>query len=145
MDAAFLPTLSEHFCTITLGGAELGIIPALEIRGLSAGYQRMVRHMLDEMQPQAGESILEVGCGTGVIDRWLVGQYDESNRIVGVDINDYLLDVAMTLARMEGIENDIEFRKGDAEDLPFADGEFDLTISSTVMEEVDADKNVWPR
>jgi ubiquinone/menaquinone biosynthesis C-methylase UbiE len=41
---------------------------------------------------------------------------------------------------MEDLDTAIEFRKGDAENLPFSDGEFDIIISSTVMEEVDAGK-----
>ncbi|MEM7346557.1 MAG: methyltransferase domain-containing protein [Chloroflexota bacterium] len=135
-----LSKLSEQYCTITLGGPELGFIPVLEARGRSVGYQRMLRHMMDEMQPQADESILEVGCGTGAIDRWLARHTNGANRIVGVDINDYLLNVAATLAQMESLNTAIEFRKGNAEKLPFSDDEFDIIISSTVMEEVDADK-----
>ena len=135
-----LPKLSEHYCTIVLGGPELGVIPSLEARGRSAGYQRVLRNMMDEVQLQPGENILDVGCGTGVINRWLAYQTDGLNQIVGVDINRYLLQEAAALVRMEGLETIIDFREGNAENLPFNDNEFDLTLSSTVMEEVDAHK-----
>lgn len=54
-----LAQLSEHFCTIVLGGAELGILPALEHRGRSAGYRRMIRNLFAEIELKPGERILE--------------------------------------------------------------------------------------
>ena len=46
----------------------------------------------------------------------------------------------MAFARKEGLEEAIEFREGSGEALPFADGSFDITMSVTVIEEVDADR-----
>jgi len=63
-----------------------------------------------------------------------------AHRIVGVDINRYLLREADTLSRKEGFANTIEYREGNAEDLPFPDNSFDLTMSATVIEEVDANQ-----
>ena len=133
-----VPRLSEHCCTITLGGAELGAVANLESRGRAAGYVRMVRALTDATQLQPGQTVLDVGCGTGVIDRWLAGHTAGQNRIVGVDINRYLLQEAMALVRKEGREDAVEFREGSAEALPFPDSSFDVTMSMTVVEEVDA-------
>jgi SAM-dependent methyltransferase len=135
-----IPKLSEYYCTISLGGPELGIIPVLEERGRSPGYLGLLRNVMDEVQLGAGQRVLDVGCGSGVIDRWLARQTGGKNQIVGIDINDYLLKEAVALAKKEDLDGTIDFREGIAEDLPFADGDFDVTISSTVMEEVDADK-----
>lgn len=55
-------------------------------------------------------------------------------------MNNYLLREAASLARAEGLGQDIIFREGDAEGLPFASESFDVTLSFTVMEEVDADR-----
>jgi ubiquinone/menaquinone biosynthesis C-methylase UbiE len=133
-----VPMLSQHYCTITLGGVELGAVANLESRGRATGYLRMVQALTDAAQLQPGETVLDVGCGTGVIDRWLVRHTAGKNRITGVDINRYLLHEAIALARKEVPEGALEFREGSAEELPFSDNSFDVTMSVTVIEEVDA-------
>jgi ubiquinone/menaquinone biosynthesis C-methylase UbiE len=135
-----VPLLNEHYCTITLGGVALGAVAVLESRGRAVGYLQMVRALLDEAQLQTGEAVLEVGCGTGVLDRWLAHRTRGTHHITGVDINRYLLQEARTLARQDGLEGAIEFRDGNAESLPFSDNSFDVTMSVTVIEEADADR-----
>ncbi|HJM42494.1 MAG: methyltransferase domain-containing protein [Nitrospinota bacterium] len=132
--------LNERFCTITLGGAALGFTALLEARGRSAGYLGIVRNLLEEVRLREGETVLDVGCGTGVIDRWLARRTGGANRIVGVDLNRHLLREAVDLAGKEELGEVIEFREGSAEDLEFPDGRFDVTLSLTVMEELDADR-----
>jgi SAM-dependent methyltransferase len=135
-----VPRLSERYCTITLGGAALGAVAILESRGRSIGYLRMVSTLLEEAELRSGETVLEVGCGSGVLDRWLARRTSGAHRITGVDINPYLLREARALARQEGLEDAIEFRDGNAESLPFADNSFDVAMSVTVIEEADADR-----
>src|SRR5262249_58780911 len=48
------------------------------------------------------------------------------------------LGEASSLARQDGVGDVVEFREGDGEALPFGDATFDLTLSVTVIEEVDA-------
>jgi ubiquinone/menaquinone biosynthesis C-methylase UbiE len=133
-----VPRLSQHYCTITLGGVELGAVANLESRGRAAGYVRMVQALTDAAQIQPGQTVLDVGCGTGVIDRWLARHTAGHNRIIGVDINRYLLHEAVALVRKEGMEGAVDFREGSAEALPFPDNSIDVTMSMTVIEEVDA-------
>jgi len=135
-----LPRLSERYCTIILGGAYLGMIGSLEARGRTAGYLGVVRHLLEEAQLRPGETVLEVGCGTGVLDRWLARHTGGANRVVGLDISPYLLREATALVRKEDLEGVIEFREGRAEALPFPDNSFDVAMSSTVIQRVDADR-----
>lgn len=135
-----LPQLSAHWCVLTLGGAYLGMIGSLEARGRTAGYLGVVRRLLEEAQLQPGERVLEVGCGTGVLDRWLARHTAGANRIVGLDISRYLLREARALAHQEGLEGIIEFREGAAEALPFPADSFDVTMSSTVIQRVNADQ-----
>src|ERR1700720_2386348 len=65
-----IPALAADYCTITLGGPLLGSVASLEERGRS-GYMAVVRGLLDALAIQRGESVLEVGCGSGVIMREL--------------------------------------------------------------------------
>ncbi|MGI9145442.1 MAG: class I SAM-dependent methyltransferase, partial [Chloroflexota bacterium] len=132
-----LPVLAERYTTIVLGGAHLGIIPSLEER-MRGGYSEVVRSVVRAADPQPGQSILEVGCGSGAVARWLARFTNGANRIQAVDVNDYLLREAASLTRSEGLTERITFQHGDAEDLPLRSGGVDVALSFTVMEEVDA-------
>src|SRR5262249_23249339 len=135
-----VPRLSERYCTLTLGGAYLGMIGSLEARGRTAGYLGVVRHLIEEAQLQPGESVLEVGCGTGVLDRWLARHTGGANRIVGLDISRYMLREAMALARQERLEGVVEFREGRARALPFPATSFGAPTPRTLIQRVDADR-----
>jgi SAM-dependent methyltransferase len=133
-----IPTLAERYCTITLGGALLGSVASLEERGRS-GYMAVVRGLLDALAIQPGESVLEVGCGSGVIMRELARRTAGANRLIGRDMSPYLLREAEALARREGLLDYIDFGEGRAEALPLPDGAVDVALSSTVFEEGDAE------
>src|SRR5712692_7637246 len=135
-----LPRLSAHYCTITLGGAVLGSVASLETRGQSTGYAGVIRSLIEEVHLQPGETILDVGCGSGVLDRWLARHTGGAHRIVAVDIHRTLLHEAAALAKKDGLEQIIEFREGNAEAIPFPDNSFDVAMSATVMELLDADR-----
>jgi ubiquinone/menaquinone biosynthesis C-methylase UbiE len=75
-----------------------------------------------------------------VLDRWLARHTGGANRIVGIDISRYLLREAMALVRKEGLEDVVEFREGSAEALPLPESSFDVAMSSTVIQRVDADQ-----
>jgi len=75
-----------------------------------------------------------------VLLRWLARRSKGANRVVGLDINRYLLREAAVLAQKNGLEDAIEYQQGNVEAMPFPDACFDVTMSATVMEEVDADR-----
>jgi ubiquinone/menaquinone biosynthesis C-methylase UbiE len=133
--------LSARYCTITLSGAAVGMVSVLEARGRS-DYLRAVRTMLEAVPLRPGDRILEVGCGSGVLSRWLAQHTERANPIVAVDINRYLLHEAETLATQERVHDLITFREGNAEALPFADHSFHVTMACTVLEEGDANRIV---
>ena len=133
------PRLSQSFTTIVLGGPELGMVASLEGRGRTSGYLGGVRSLLEEAQLEPGETVLEVGCGTGVLDRWLAQRTGGENQIVGVDVNPFFLREAEALVKRHGLDSVVGFKEGSAEDLPFSDNSFDLAFSSTVIQRVNAD------
>jgi ubiquinone/menaquinone biosynthesis C-methylase UbiE len=133
-----IPTLARRYCTLTLGGALLGSVASLEERGRS-GYIAVVRALLEALAIAPGETVLEVGCGSGVIMRELARRTRGQNRLMGRDMNPFLLREARALARREGLLDWIDFGDGRAEALPLADGAVDVALSSTVFEEGDAD------
>ena len=133
-----LPTLTAHYCTISLGGPRLGVVGLLEARGRSA-YLTVVRNVLDVAAIQPGETVLEVGGGSGVVLREIARRTGAS-RIVDVDISPYLLREAAALADQAGFTGRMEFREGSAEAIPLADDSVDVALSFTVLEEGDADR-----
>ena len=135
-----LSHLSTRCRTVTLGGPELGFLAMLESRGRSAGYLSVVRRIMDVMQLRPGEVVLEVGCGSGVLDRWLARYTTQANRIIGVNVNRYLLREATALATQEDLADVIVFQEGDAQALPFPDNHVDVAVSFTVLEEGNADR-----
>jgi SAM-dependent methyltransferase len=137
---AALAWLSERYCTIVRGGPELGGVRQLEGRGRSLGHRRVLERFLAEVDLKPGERVLEVGCGSGVFSRLMVQTARGGNPIVAVDINRYFLKEAVALAQKTGYQDAIEFREASAEALPFEDNAFETCLSTTVMEEVDADR-----
>jgi len=134
-----LPALAARYCTISLGGAALGTVALLEARG-RLGYLGAVRSLMEAIQVRPAEVVVEIGCGSGVLIRWLARQTGGANRIVGVDINRYLLREAAALARRENLSEILTLQEGNAEALPLPDSSVDVAFACTVLEEGDADK-----
>jgi SAM-dependent methyltransferase len=74
---------------------------------------------------KAGMSVLDIACGTGNAARPAARA---GARVTGLDLTPKLLEAGRAKARAEGLE--IEWREGDAEDLPFEDGRFDRVLST---------------
>src|SRR5258708_24814170 len=73
---------------------------------------------------RAGQNVLDVGCGTGVV---AITAVRTGARAHGVHLTSELLDRARENASIAKFE--IDFREGDAEALPFDDGRFDVVLS----------------
>jgi SAM-dependent methyltransferase len=137
-----LPQLAEHFTLVLPGGPHLGGVASLEDRARMPTYQAMFRTLIDLMQPQPGESFLEVGCGAGSLVRLLARRLGAANPITAADANPYLLREAAALTAAQGLDGRIRFTHGNAEALPFADASYDRVFSVTVLEECDAERAI---
>lgn len=71
-----------------------------------------------------GARVLDVACGTG---NTALPAARAGARVTGVDIAGNLLEQGRARAAQEGLE--IDFREGDAEQLPWADASFDAVIT----------------
>ena len=81
----------------------------------------------------AGMSLLDVGCGPGTITVDLA-RIVSPGRVVAVDAAEPIPQEAATYARTAGAE--IEFRRAEAESLPFDDGSFDVVHAHQVLQHV---------
>ena len=86
--------------------------------------------MIRECHIDADSYVLDVGCGPGATPCYLAETY--GCRVVGVDILPKMIERAESLAKRKGLEAQLEYRVGDAQDLPFEDAMFDVVIIESV-------------
>ena len=79
---------------------------------------------VDRLGPKHGMRVLDVACGTG--NQALPAARTGAN-VTGLDLAPNLLEQAKAAAEKEGLK--IRFIEGDAEELPFEAGEFDVVYS----------------
>jgi len=83
-------------------------------------------------RPEPGERVVDVGSGAGTDSLIAARAVGPDGAVVGVDMNDRMLDRARRAADAAGLEN-VEFRRGLAEELPVEDGWADRVISNGVL------------
>jgi ubiquinone/menaquinone biosynthesis C-methylase UbiE len=83
-------------------------------------------YLVQSANPQPGERVLDVGCGTGIVARRVALRVGSKRKVVGLDLNPNMLAVARTAAEREGMQ--IEWHEGHAEKLLFPEGSFDLAL-----------------
>jgi ubiquinone/menaquinone biosynthesis C-methylase UbiE len=82
--------------------------------------------LVQRANPQPGERVLDLACGTGIVARRVAPLLGGRGAITGLDRNRQMLIVARAAGEREGLT--IEWREGRAEELPFQDGSFDLVL-----------------
>ncbi|WP_284010230.1 class I SAM-dependent methyltransferase [Haloarcula pelagica] len=88
--------------------------------------RREKQAVLDALGPVDDRSILEVACGTG---RFTVMLAERGADIVGLDISGPMLQQGRQKAAAAGVDDHVEFMRGDAARLPFPDDHFDAVLA----------------
>ncbi len=76
--------------------------------------------------PVIGERVLDIACGTGVVARTVGSHIGATGKVVGLDINAGMLEVARSVPWTAPAQ--VEWREANALELPFDDGSFDLVL-----------------
>ncbi len=79
-----------------------------------------------------GEAVLDIGCGAGVDTIIAAQMVGPSGSVRGLDLVPEMLNRARENARLARAEN-VEFKEGSAEELPYPDASFDVVISNGVF------------
>jgi SAM-dependent methyltransferase len=104
----------------------------LETRGADPQQQALRAAFLADVKIPPGASVLDVGCGTGVLTRRLAALPGVA-AVVGVDPAPSLLARARELT---GHLTSLSFREGDARALPFPDATFDVVVFDSTLSHV---------
>ena len=92
-------------------------------------FELETRLMRTLLQPVRGESVLDIGCGTGA---GLLAFLEMGLLVTGLDPSTYMLDIAA-----QNVTNRADLYRGYAEDLPFDDNSFNYACLFTTLEFVD--------
>jgi SAM-dependent methyltransferase len=79
-----------------------------------------------------GETVLDLGSGGGIDVILSARRVGPSGHAYGLDMTEEMLDLARRSAAEAGVEN-VEFLKGDIEDVPLPDASVDVVISNCVI------------
>jgi SAM-dependent methyltransferase len=106
------------------------------VRRLMAGFEGTLEELFTQADPQ---SLLDVGCGEGVLTHQWAQRLGDERRVVGIDLDDPALHAEWA----KRTAPNLEYRVMKAENLPFADREFDAATAIEVLEHVpDAEHTV---
>jgi 2-polyprenyl-3-methyl-5-hydroxy-6-metoxy-1,4-benzoquinol methylase len=98
------------------------------IKRLMAGFERDMQDLLERVRPA---SIIDVGCGEGVLtEQWAARM--PGRRVVGVDLDDPKLKEEWE----RRVHPNLEFRVGYGHELPYRDDEFEAATAMEVLEHV---------
>lgn len=110
---------------------------------MSAGlHHRWRERAADRAELSAGDSVLDVCCGTGDLAYELAGRVAPNGKVIGCDFSEPMLDLAREKAASRGVEG-VRFEWADALSLPYDAGRFDaVTVGFGVRNFADRDRGL---
>lgn len=97
-------------------------------RGRESAFRQRV---VDLARLKPGESVLDVGCGTGTLAITARRRVGREGKVFGIDASPEMIARGGKKARKAGFE--IDFRNESIEALPFPDGQFDGVLSTMML------------
>ncbi|MBM3331770.1 arsenite methyltransferase [candidate division WOR-3 bacterium] len=120
------PTAEDVSRRVGYSDAELAAAPEGANLGLGCGNPVALASLRE------GEVVLDLGSGAGFDCFLAAKKVGSRGRVIGVDMTPEMLEKARENARKTGVAN-VEFRLGEIENLPVADGSVDAVISNCVI------------
>lgn len=99
-------------------------------------FRKLRQRTVDLACIQAGEAVLDVGCGTGTLVLEVAHRVGRAGRVVGVDPGAQQIARARAKAARRNLP--VEFQIGVIEQLPFSDQTFDVVFSTLMMHHLPA-------
>lgn len=92
-------------------------------------FSRLHQEVADNV-PNGVRNALDIGCGTGRLLLRLLMRVEQG---VGVDVAPEMIKKAKEIAALHRVEDRLHFLVGDAYQLPFKNGQYDLVVSTCVL------------
>jgi len=92
------------------------------------------RRGLELLDVKAGETILEIGVGTGFSLKEIASSVGEVGKAYGVDITPQMLQLTKERLEKAGLMGRVKLDEGDARQLPYEDGKFDAVYIAGTLE-----------
>jgi len=115
------PTAAQTFLV------PLEVAETYEERFVPALFADWAPAVADAADLAPGQHVLDVACGTGILARTVADRVGDRGSVTGVDVNPAMLTVA---AR---VRPDLDWRRGDAQALPFDDESFDRVVCQMAL------------
>lgn len=108
--------------------------------GIAENYERyfvpvigrpLAADLVRRAQFAAGDRVIDVACGTGVVTRLAAEHVGATGTVVGLDVNRGMIAVARSVAPPGSA---VDWRVADAARIPFADESFDVALCQVALQ-----------
>jgi SAM-dependent methyltransferase len=111
-------------------------IERLELRGKDPTFVAYREAYLELIDLPRTATVLDLGCGTGVVARAIAARDGFTGTVTGIDLSDDFIAAAETFAAANGVSDRVQFAVGDAHQLDFPAASFDTVVAHTLVSHV---------
>lgn len=119
-----------------LTAADLSAVDEFHVGGIAA-----TRELAARMKLQAGMRMLDVGCGIGGPARYFAGEH--ACHVSAIDLTEDFVNAAKALTKIVKLEDKVDYRQGNALELPYEAGTFDRAYTIHVLMNVEDKAGVF--
>ena len=102
---------------------------------ITGPFERKFRDMgLNQLDVKEGETVLEIGFGTGHCLEEIAKRVGENGKAYGIDISSRMLDITRERMEKKRLADTVELYCGDAMSMPYEDNMFDVVFMSFTLE-----------
>jgi SAM-dependent methyltransferase len=94
--------------------------------------EERIRRLVSAARLSGSERVLDIATGPGYVAE---GFARAAREVVGIDLTEAMLSIAVERTKQRGIAN-LSFQKGNAENLPFGNEEFDIVVCRLALHHV---------
>ena len=110
----------------------------LEVPFFNIGGSPSIDLLAERCKIDKNSHVLDIGCGTGGNSAYLVEKY--GCKVTGIDISELMIKKALKRAKDLNLEDKLSFNVGDAYNMAFQEGEFDVVLTIFVSQFLDIDR-----
>jgi len=89
-------------------------------------FRPLAERTLQRVGVHEGARVIDIACGTGIVARLAAEKVGKSGKVVGIDLNPGMIEVARQNSPLTGAN--LEWHQGDATALPFPEASFDFVF-----------------